>query len=50
VLTVLGSGLYGMNTRGMPWINSQHGSEIAIALTVVSTVGLLITLKKLDWF
>jgi len=59
VLTVLGtialpsiviSGLYGMNTKGMPWINSPYGSEIAIGLTVVSTVGLLILLKKFDWF
>jgi magnesium transporter len=58
VLTVLGtialpsiviSGLYGMNTKGMPWINSPHGSEIALGLMVVSTVGLLILLKKFDW-
>lgn len=59
VLTVLGtialpsivlSGLYGMNTKGLPWMNSPHGSEIVIGLTAVSTVGLLLLLKKFDWF
>jgi len=59
VLTVLGtialpsivlSGLYGMNTKGLPWLNSPHGSEIVIGLTVVSTVALLLLLKKFDWF
>jgi len=59
VLTVLGtialpsiviSGMYGMNTKGMPWIDSPYGSEIAIGLMVAATVGLLIMLKKFDWF
>jgi magnesium transporter len=59
VLTVLGtvalpaiviSGFYGMNTKGLPWINSPYGSEIALGLMVVTTVGLLILLKKFDWF
>jgi magnesium transporter len=58
VLTVLGtialpsiviSGIYGMNTKGTPWMNSPHGSEIAIGIMVVLTVGLLILLKKFDW-
>lgn len=59
VLTVMGtvalpsiviSGFYGMNTKGLPWINSPHGTEIAVGLMVVATVGLLIMLKKFDWF
>ena len=59
VLTVLGtialpsiviSGIYGMNTKGLPWINSPYGAEIAMGLMVVGTVGLLILLKKFDWF
>jgi magnesium transporter len=58
VLTVLGtialpsiviSGIYGMNTKGTPWMNSPHGSEIALGLMVAATVGLLIMLKKFDW-
>ena len=59
VLTVLGtialpsiviSGLYGMNTKGLPWIDSPYGSEIAIGLMVLLTAGLLIMLKKFEWF
>jgi len=58
VLTVLGtialpaiviSGIYGMNTKGLPWLDSPHGSEIAIGLMVPATFGLLFVLKKLDW-
>lgn len=59
VLTVLGtialpsiviSGLYGMNTKGLPWIDSPYGSEIAIGLMALTTVALLVVLKKFDWF
>lgn len=59
VLTVLGtialpaiviSGMYGMNTKGMPWIDSPYGSAIAIGLMAVTTVALLAVLKKFDWF
>jgi magnesium transporter len=58
VLTVLGtialpsiviSGFFGMNTKGLPWINSPHGTQIALGLMAVTTVGLLIVLKKFDW-
>jgi magnesium transporter len=58
VLTVLGtialpslviSGMYGMNTKGMPWIESPHGSKIAIAMMAATTAGLLYLLKKYDW-
>ena len=59
VLTVLGtialpsiviSGLYGMNSKGLPWIDSPYGSEIVLGLMVASTAGLLLLLKKFDWF
>ena len=59
VLTVLGtialpsiviSGFFGMNTKGLPWLDSPHGSEISLGLMVVATVGLLLLLKKFDWF
>ncbi|MBZ5583431.1 MAG: magnesium/cobalt transporter CorA [Acidobacteriia bacterium] len=58
VLTVLGtvalpaiviSGLYGMNTKGLPWVDLPYGSEIALGLMAAATVILLIALKKLDW-
>lgn len=59
VLTVLGtvalpsiviSGLFGMNTKGLPWMDSPYGSEIAVGLMAVLTVALLVVLKKFDWF
>jgi magnesium transporter len=59
VLTVLGtialpaiviSGFYGMNTKGLPWIESPHATVIAAGLMVVTTAGLLLVLKKFDWF
>ena len=59
VLTVLGtialpaiviSGFFGMNTKDLPWINSAYGTEIAAGLMITTTVGLLILLKKFDWF
>jgi magnesium transporter len=59
VLTVLGtvalpaiviSGFYGMNTKGLPGIDSPHGAAIAASLMVAATAGLLIMLKKFDWF
>ena len=59
VLTVLGtialpavviSGFYGMNTKGLPGIDSPYGAGIALGAMVVATAGLLIMLKKFDWF
>jgi magnesium transporter len=59
VLTVLGtmalpaivvSGIYGMNTKGLPWIESPYGGEIAISLMVVLTIAFLLVLKKFGWF
>ena len=59
VLTVLGtialpaiviSGFYGMNTKGLPGMDSPHGAEIAAGLMLSATTGLLIMLKKFDWF
>jgi magnesium transporter len=59
VLTVLGtvalpsiviSGFFGMNMKDLPWIDSPHGTEIALGLMVAATVGLLVMLKKFDWF
>jgi magnesium transporter len=59
VLTVLGtialpsiviSGFYGMNTMGLPWANSPHATAVAAGLMVTTTVGLLLVLKKFDWF
>jgi len=58
VLTVLGtvaipaiviSGFFGMNQDDLPWIHSPHGTVIALGLMVLTTVGMLIILKKFKW-
>lgn len=58
VLTVMGtialpsiviSGIYGMNVKGIPWLNSPHGMEIVSALMIATTLVLLWVLKKFDW-
>lgn len=59
VLTVLGtialpsiviSGFFGMNTKGLPLVNSPHGTWLAVVLMVLATTALLYTLKRLDWW
>jgi magnesium transporter len=58
VLTVLGTvalpavivtSFYGMNIKGLPGIDSPHGLAMACGCIVVSTVVLLVVLKKFDW-
>jgi len=59
VLTVLGtialpviaiSGIYGMNLKGLPFEDSPHSVAIVAALTIGSTLALLILLKRRNWF
>jgi magnesium transporter len=58
VLTVLGtialpvlviSGIYGMNVKGLPWMEAPHASLILGGLMAASTAGLLALLKWLRW-
>jgi magnesium transporter len=58
VLTVLGtialpaiviSGFFGMNTKGLPWVESPHAAAIAAGGMVATTAVLLVVLKKFDW-
>ncbi len=58
VLTVLGtvalpmiviSGIYGMNVKGLPWMDSPHGTAIVSALMAACTVGLLFLLRWFKW-
>jgi len=39
-----------MNQDDLPWIHSPYGTEIALGLMVLATAGLLIMLKKFNWF
>jgi magnesium transporter len=59
VLTVVGtvalpsiviSGFFGMNLKGLPWSESPYGAEIVLFLMTLVTVACLIVFRKLDWF
>jgi magnesium transporter len=43
------SGFYGMNTKGLPGVESPHGTWIALGLMAGSTALLLYLLKKFHW-
>jgi magnesium transporter len=43
------SGIYGMNLRGLPFLESDHGTEIVVGMMLVSTGIVLWMLKKFDW-
>ena len=44
------TGIYGMNIKGIPFIDSSHGIEIVVLLIVGSTLSLLWLLRHLKWF
>jgi magnesium transporter len=57
VLTVLGtialtaivsSGFFGMNTKDLPFLNSPHGTWVALGLMIGTTCALLYLLKRFD--
>ena len=43
------SGIYGMNLKGLPFLESDHGTEIVVGMMVVSTGVVLWMLKRFDW-
>ena len=44
------SGIYGMNLKGLPFLESDHGTEIVVGGMVLSTCLVLWLLKRFDWF
>ncbi len=42
-------GIYGMNLKGLPFIESDYGMEIVVGAMVVSTAVVLWMLKRFDW-
>ncbi len=58
VLTVLGtvaipalaiSGIYGMNLKGLPFEDSPHAALYVGGLIILTTVVLLIVLRRMEW-
>jgi magnesium transporter len=43
------SGIYGMNLKGLPFLESEHGTEIIVGAMVASTGVVLWMLKQFDW-
>jgi len=43
------SGIYGMNLKGLPFLESDHGTEIVVGAMVASTGVVLWMLKQFDW-
>jgi magnesium transporter len=43
------SGIYGMNLKGLPFLESDHGTEIVVAAMVASTGMVLWMLKRFGW-
>jgi magnesium transporter len=43
------SGLYGMNVKGLPFLESEYGTEIVVGAMVASTGILLWMLKRFGW-
>ncbi|PYT31749.1 MAG: magnesium transporter CorA [Acidobacteria bacterium] len=59
VLTILGtialpalviSSFYGMNIKGLPWIESPHATGIVSGIMIATTIVLLVLLKIFHWF
>ncbi|MFB3830001.1 MAG: magnesium transporter CorA family protein [Bryobacteraceae bacterium] len=58
VLTIMGtvalpaliiSGMYGMNIKGLPWVDSPHAVLVVGGMTVAATSALLLLLRVLRW-
>ena len=43
------SGIYGMNLKGLPFLDSEHGTEIVVGAMIGSTGMVLWMLKKFGW-
>ncbi len=44
------SGIYGMNLKGLPFLESDYGTEIIGTVMFVATAALLLLLKHFGWF
>jgi magnesium transporter len=43
------SGIYGMNVKGLPWSEHEHGLLFVVAIMASSTAVLLWALKRWRW-
>jgi magnesium transporter len=46
---VIITGFFGMNLR-LPWANNPYGTDFAVALMAISTIGILVYFKTKHWF
>ena len=46
---VIISGIYGMNVKGIPWLDSAHGFAIVMGLMAATTIVLLLLFRVLRW-
>ena len=44
------SSFYGMNIKGLPWIESPHATGIVSGIMIATTIVLLVLLKIFHWF
>ncbi len=44
------SGIYGMNVKGLPWMESPHGAIGVVVVAALCTLALLGLLKRYGWF
>ncbi len=47
---VLITSFYGMNVKGIPFVDSPYGASFVVGLIAVTTIGLLWLLKRFGWF
>jgi magnesium transporter len=43
------TGIYGMNIKGLPFLDYRYGAAVIFAITILSTVALLLWLKRMRW-
>ncbi len=43
------TGIYGMNIKGLPFLEYRYGAEVVFGITVLSTIALLLLLKRMRW-
>ncbi len=43
------TGIFGMNVKGLPFLDYKYGAEVVFGVTIVSTAVLLVWLRRMGW-